>query len=206
LHLDGDWNASDAREDVRADGVEWALQLNVGSRRVIPERLVNLSFELSVPLGLSCARRTRERSLEFQSFASDSFASILSEARKYRLSLILSHQFTDQVRPEIRQAVFGNVGSIISFRVGQSDAEILEREFGHTYPQSQFTHLGNHEVCVKLMMGGQQPEPFVGKTLPPGGHRYGRRETIVMRSRLKYATEKEIVEDRIRRWLGEFQR
>src|SRR5581483_8626540 len=73
---------------------------------------------------------------EFQSFASDSFTSILSEARKYRLCLTLSHQYMEQVKPEIRQAVFGNVGSIITFRVGQTDAEILERQFGGAFPAS----------------------------------------------------------------------
>ncbi len=74
---------------------------------------------------------------EFQSFATDSFISILSEARKYHLCLTLSHQYTDQLRPEIRDAVFGNVGSIVAFRVGQRDAEMLENEFGGEYPARQ---------------------------------------------------------------------
>jgi len=78
---------------------------------------------------------------EFQTFATDSFTSILSEARKYHLSLTLSHQYTDQVRPEIRDAVFGNVGSIVAFRVGQRDAELLENEFGGEYAASQFVDL-----------------------------------------------------------------
>ena len=139
---------------------------------------------------------------EFQSFATDSFASILSEARKYRLCLTLSHQYIDQVRPEVRSAVFGNAGSLVSFRVGQRDAEVIEREFGDVYTASQFTRLGNYEVCAKLLANGQHSEPFMGKTLVPSGKRYGKRDNIIQRSREKYATPKSVVEERIRRWLG----
>ena len=139
---------------------------------------------------------------EFQSFASDSFVSILSEARKYRLCLTLSHQYTDQVRPEIREAVFGNVGSMVVFRVGQRDAEQLEREFGGAYPASRFVDLHNHEVCAKLLNDGQYGDPFMGRTLRPWGTRHGRRETIIRRSREKYGAPRKAVEDKIRRWLG----
>jgi len=138
---------------------------------------------------------------EFQSFASDSFISILSEARKYRLCLTLSHQYVDQLRPEIRDAVFGNVGSIVAFRVGHRDAKVLEQAFGETYRANQLTSLANHEVCAKLLADGQDYEPFLGKTLPPIGERHGRRETIVCRSREKYATSRQTIEDKIRRWL-----
>jgi hypothetical protein len=138
---------------------------------------------------------------EFQSFASDSFISILSEARKYRLCLTLSHQYIDQLRPEIRDAVFGNVGSIVAFRVGHRDAKVLEQAFGETWRASQFTSLGNYEVCAKLLADGQDCEPFLGKTLPPIGERHGRRDKIVRRSRQKYATHRQIVEDKIKRWL-----
>jgi hypothetical protein len=138
---------------------------------------------------------------EFQSFTSDSFAAILSEARKYRLGLTLAHQYLEQVRPEIRQAVFGNVGSLIAFRVGQTDAELLEREFSHTYPAARFTGLDNHHVLAKLMLNGATYEPFAGRTLPSGGTRHGRRETILRRSREKYAAPRAVVEERIRRWL-----
>jgi len=138
---------------------------------------------------------------EFQSFATDSFVSILSEARKYRLCLTLSHQYTGQVRPEIRDAVFGNVGSLVAFRVGQHDAELLEREFGGAYPARRFVELRNHEICVKLLQSGEHGDPFVARTLPPWGERHDYREKIVRRSREKYGTPREIVEDKIRRWL-----
>jgi len=143
---------------------------------------------------------------EFQSFTTDSFATILSEARKYRLCLTLSHQYIEQLRPEIRPAVFGNVGSMVVFRVGQADAEVLEREFGHAYPASRFTELGRHEVLARLLAGGDCLEPFPGVTLPPQGVRQGRRETIIRRSREKYAVPRPVVEDRINRWLGKFPR
>jgi hypothetical protein len=139
---------------------------------------------------------------EFQSFATDSFVSILSEARKYRLCLTLSHQYIEQVRPEIRNAVFGNVGSLISFRVGERDAEILEREFGEAYPRSQFIRLGNHEICGKMLVNGHYAEPWLGTTLPPQSARHGRGEKIIRRSREKYATERSLIEGKIWRWLN----
>jgi hypothetical protein len=139
---------------------------------------------------------------EFQSFASDSFISILSEARKYHLCLTLSHQYTDQLRPEIRDAVFGNVGSMVAFRVGQKDAELLEREFGKSYPATQFVDLRNHEICAKLLNDGRHCEPFIGRTLPVWGNRHAHGEKIVRRSREKYGAPRKVVEERIKRWLG----
>jgi hypothetical protein len=139
---------------------------------------------------------------EFHSFASDSFISILSEARKYHLCLTLSHQYTDQVRPEIRDAVFGNVGSLVAFRVGQNDAELLEREFGGEYPASRFVDLRNFEICAKLLQDGQHGNQFIARTLPEWGDFQGFSETIVRRSREKYGLARNVIEDRIMRWLG----
>ena len=138
---------------------------------------------------------------EFQSFATDSFISILSEARKYRLCLTLSHQYIEQLKPEIRDAVFGNVGSIVAFRIGQRDADVLGREFGNAFTPEQFTRLNNHEVYAKLLTRGEWSEPFLGVTLSPAGRRHGHSETIIRRSRERYARAREIVEDKIRRWL-----
>lgn len=137
---------------------------------------------------------------EFHSFASDSFVSILSEARKYRLCLTLSHQYTAQVRPEIRDAVFGNVGSLLAFRVGQRDAELLEKEFGAAYPAKRFVDLPNHEICARILNDGQHGDPFFGNTLPVWGKRHDQRLTIIRRSREKYGAHRKIVEDKIRRW------
>src|ERR1700722_18223224 len=88
---------------------------------------------------------------EFQNFSTDAFASILSEARKYRLCLVLSHQYIDQLSLPVRQAVFGNVGTLIVFRIGYADAEIMEKEFGKTFPASAFTDLDRFEAVVKLL-------------------------------------------------------
>lgn len=138
---------------------------------------------------------------EFQSFASDSFVSILSEARKYRLCLTLSHQYIGQVRSEIRDAVFGNAGSLISFRVGQRDAEALEREFGNAVVAKRFVDLENYEVCAKLLAAGHYGEPLTGRTLAPVKPGHSHRNTIIQRSREKYGLKREAVESRIRRWL-----
>jgi hypothetical protein len=138
---------------------------------------------------------------EFQNFSTDSFASALSEARKYRLCLTLSHQYIDQLRDEVRQAVFGNVANVVSFRVGEADAQILEREIGGGYSARHLGELANFHVCVKLQRDGERVQPFTGQTVIDDFKRYGRRETILRRSREKYATRLTIIEDKIKRWI-----
>ena len=138
---------------------------------------------------------------EFHNFSTDTFASILSEARKYRLSLVLAHQYTAQLQDHVRQAVFGNVGTMLAFRLGYADADILAHEYGGQYTASHFTDLSNHEVRVRLMIDGEQREPFLGKTLPPTGCPNGRRECIIRRSRERYGRPRTLVEDKIRRWM-----
>ena len=138
---------------------------------------------------------------EFHNFTTDAFGTILSEARKYRLSLTLSHQYLHQLNERVQQAVFGNVGTTISFRVGYEDAKRLEQVFGRTYSISHFCSLGNFEVLVKLISRGQHGDPFVGRTLPPILFRSGRREKVIRRSREKYAGKKQVVEDKISRWM-----
>jgi hypothetical protein len=139
---------------------------------------------------------------EFQNFTSDSFVSILSEARKYHLCLTLSHQHVSQLRDEIREAVFGNVGSIVAFRVGADDADLLSREFDGEYLPKQLTQLARYQVCAKILDAGEYTSPFLGVTLPPIGHPCNGRENIIRRSREKYASRRRDVEDKIRRWLG----
>jgi hypothetical protein len=138
---------------------------------------------------------------EFHSFVTDSFAPILSEARKYRLGLTLAHQYFDQLKPEILNAVMGNVGSLIAFRVGHKDAKALEGAFGGSYVASQFSGLSNREICAKVLSSGKDIEPFMGRTLPPSGKRHGRRAAIIRRSREKYSAPRAEVEERIARWL-----
>ena len=139
---------------------------------------------------------------EFQNFGTDSFANILSEARKYRLNLTLAHQYVGQMSDEVRDAIFGNVGSLISFRVGASDAEDLARQFGQEFTPAQFTDLGNHEIRAKILKAGENCEPFLGRTMPPSSCFHGHRENLMKRSRERFGTRREMVESKIRRWLG----
>ena len=139
---------------------------------------------------------------EAHSFTTDSFASALSETRKYRLCLTLSHQYTAQMRPEIQAAIFGNVGSMVIFRIGYSDAKIVEQEFEGEFAAGHFSGLGNHEIFVRLLSDGESLQPFRGRTLAPLGLRHGFRERIVQRSRDKYATRRAAVEDKINRWMN----
>src|SRR5258706_255058 len=130
---------------------------------------------------------------EFHHYATDSFASILSEARKYRLCLTLAHQYLGQVPETIRDAVFGNVGSVVSFRLGSNDSNVLAREFDSEYLPNHFTALENHEILAKMLSDGRSREPFLGRTMSPIGDSYGRRENIIRRSREKYGKKRQIV-------------
>jgi len=137
---------------------------------------------------------------EFHSFTTDSFASALSEARKYGVGLVLANQHLGQLKPSVASAVLGNVGSMVSFRIGPQDAAEMEEAFGKGYATSCFTGLSNGEVVAKLTAGGRDVGPFVGRTLPPQGERRGRREDIVRRSRERYSRPREEVERKIERW------
>ncbi len=138
---------------------------------------------------------------EFHNFSTDSFASILSEARKYHLNLTLSHQYLGQLTPVVRDAVFGNVGSLVSFRVGNMDAERLEQEFGNTYSASHLSSLANFEVCAELLQDGEQKEAFLGRTLPALGRRHGGREKVMQHSRRRHTAPRAVVEEKIKRWM-----
>src|SRR6185503_17853877 len=104
---------------------------------------------------------------EFQSFANESFADILSEARKYKLDLTIAHQYIEQMSEEVRAAVFGNVGTMIVFRVGAFDAEVLEKEFGPVFTAEDLVNLGFVQIYLKLMIDGVTSPPFSATTLPP---------------------------------------
>lgn len=139
---------------------------------------------------------------EFQNFSTDAFASILAEARKYRLCLILSHQYIDQLSLPVRQAVFGNVGTIISFRIGYADAEIMEKEFGKTFPPTALADLGRFETAVKLLEHGTNREPFRAKTYPSRGERTGRKCTLISQSRMRHATRRSKIDEKLNRWMA----
>jgi len=138
---------------------------------------------------------------EFHNFTTDAFTAILSEARKYRLCLTVSHQYTAQLSPVIRGAVFGNVGSLISFRVGQSDAEELRREFGNSYSTESFVGLDQFQIIARLAEEGKTREPFHAMTIPPIRFFPGKRAALAVRSREKYASHRAVVENKIGRWM-----
>jgi CxxC-x17-CxxC domain-containing protein len=140
---------------------------------------------------------------EFQNFATASFVNILSEARKYRLCLVLGHQYITQMEEEVRDAVFGNVGTIISFRVGAEDAEYLEKEFAPEFMAADFVNLAKYNIYLKLMIDGLAGRPFSAETLPPlPSPEKSSREKIIKTSRERYATSRKTVEDKISRWTG----
>lgn len=145
---------------------------------------------------------------EFQNFATDSFASILSEARKYRLNLILAHQYIGQlvtdVSTKVRDAVFGNVGTMVVFRVGAADAEFLEQEFTPELLPEDIVNLPNYTVYLKLMVDGVTSRPFSARTLPPFKVETSEStaEMVIAESRKRYAKSRYAVEEEIAHWAG----
>ena len=140
---------------------------------------------------------------EFQNFATESFANILSEARKYRLNLILGHQYITQMEEEIRDAVFGNVGTLAVFRVGAEDAEFLEREFSPEFMATDLVNLSKYNIYIKLMIDGVASHPFSAETLPPPiKPEETNAEKIIKASQERYGVRREIVEEKISRWTG----
>lgn len=141
---------------------------------------------------------------EFQNFATDSFANILSEARKYRLNLIMANQYVEQIREEVRNAIFGNAGTIISFRVGATDAEFLEKEFAPVFVQNDIVNLAKYNIYLKLMIDGIAGDAFSATTLPPIylGETLENESTIIKVSRERYAKSKAQVEADIAQWSG----
>ncbi len=138
---------------------------------------------------------------EFQNFATESFVNVLSEARKYRLALTLAHQYITQMEEKVRDAVFGNVGTIICFRVGAADAEFIEREFSPEFMAEDLVNLAKYNIYLKLMIDGVAGRPFSALTIPPfPGFAESNVEKIIKVSRERYSTSRELVEEKISRW------
>ena len=135
---------------------------------------------------------------EFQNFANASFADILSEARKYKLNLTIAHQYVEQMDEIVRPAVFGNVGTMIAFRVGASDAELLEKEFSPQFVIEDLVNLGFAQIYLKLMIDGLTSPPFSATTLPPIEHPgTSYVEEIIAASREQFARSRAEVEAQI---------
>jgi hypothetical protein len=144
---------------------------------------------------------------EFQNFATESFATILSEARKYRLNLIVGHQYIAQLEQDkstkVRDAIFGNVGTIILFRIGAADAEFLETEFDPTFTPGDMVNLPKYSIILKLMINGVASEPFSASTLAPNPNFVtGNADKVIKVSRERYSNPVLEVEDKIARWMG----
>ncbi len=134
---------------------------------------------------------------EFQNFTTDSIATILSEARKYKLNLIMAHQYMPQLTDQIRDAVLGNVGAMGAFRIGAEDAEILEKQFEPGFSRFDLVNLDNRTMILKMLINEKVSTPFKMSTL---AHEKGRPEVVdAIRkiSKLKYSRAKAIVEDEI---------
>ncbi|MFZ2832094.1 MAG: TraM recognition domain-containing protein, partial [Minisyncoccia bacterium] len=134
---------------------------------------------------------------EFQNVTTPSIATILSEARKYRLSLNVAHQYIAQLSEEIKNAVFGNVGSIAAFRVGPEDAEFLEKKFAPTFTAQDITKLDNYNAYMNMLVNGEPRKPFNIATLPPEQGNPELAEKLKQLSYLKYGAPREEVEAEI---------
>jgi len=138
---------------------------------------------------------------EFQNFATESFANILSEARKFHLSLVIAHQYIKQMEEPVRDAVFGNVGTIVSFRVGAEDAEFLEKWFSPDFLMADIINLGKYNMYLKLMIDGVSSRGFSATAIPPLPRlEKSNREAIIEYSRRTYATPRSEVEKDVADW------
>jgi energy-coupling factor transporter ATP-binding protein EcfA2 len=143
---------------------------------------------------------------EFHSFSSDSFLAILSEARKFGLSITMAHQYIAQLSDELQDSVLGNVGSLVAFRMGSSDAERIAKEF-EPWPESALSDLDNYFAFAKLLIGGEVMEPYrtqmFYEPFPFGTPESlaKRRRKIITFSRTKFGSPQKEVEDKIKRWM-----
>lgn len=134
---------------------------------------------------------------EFHNFLTLSFADILSEARKYGLNLILAHQYIEQLDEKLRSAIFGNVGTIISFRVGAEDARYLFREFQPVFDEIDLINLPNYHIYLRLMIDGVTSRAFSATTLPPVQFEKSFKEKIIEVSRERYGGSRKEAEKEI---------
>lgn len=212
---------SNARSTVRLDDImneKKILLVNLSKGKIGEDNMAILGSVLVSRLQFAAMRRVaipeeqRQDFFlyvdEFQNFVSSSFASILSEARKYRLCLIMAHQYIGQLEQaglanssEVLDAVFGNVGSVVSFTVGQNDGEKLSKEFSEVFDVSDFVSLEKYNIYLKLMIDLTQSRPFSAKTLPIDVNLAAdNKQKVIELSRQKYGVSRELVERRIAGW------
>jgi DNA-directed RNA polymerase subunit RPC12/RpoP len=139
---------------------------------------------------------------EFQNFANESFASILSEARKFRLNLTVAHQYIEQLDEKVAAAIFGNVGTIIAMRVGGADATAMETEFAPTFTPEDLVNLAKYQIYLKLMVDGVATPPFSANTLAPIVTKTDNQDKAIAVSRERYAEPRHIIEAKVLQWSG----
>jgi len=141
---------------------------------------------------------------EFQNFTTDTFQSILSESRKYGLGLYLTHQFIEQLSENMRAAVIGNVGTIVTYSLGSRDASVMKEVFAPYYDEIDIQNLPNFNIITKMIVDGTTTKPFTAEIIKPW-ERYqktGNREKIIEYSRNKYGTDRAIVDSRVEKWIS----
>lgn len=183
------------------------LVVNLSKGKIGEDNCALLGAMIVTKIQLAALSRTdipeyRRRSFylfvdEVQNFMTLSFADALSEARKYGLSLALAHQYIEQLDPKIRAAVFGNVGTLISFRVGAEDAKLLAQEFRPVFSETDLINLPNHHIYLKLMIDGHTSQPFSAVTLPPFASNESFKPEIISLSRASYGKVKDRKESQI---------
>jgi len=192
--------------------------VNVSKGRIGEDNSALLGAMLITKIQLAAMERVRIKESErvdfylyvdeFQNFSTDSFANILSEARKYGLNLVLAHQYVGQLvtdaSTKVRDAVFGNVGTMVTFRVGATDAEFLSKEFEPEFGVQDMVNLPNYHVYLKLLANGQRSRPFSATTLPPLRMKSSEEmeDRVVQNSRKRYARPRWAVENEINMWSG----
>ncbi len=141
---------------------------------------------------------------EFQNFATESFANILSEARKYALNLTVAHQYIEQLEETVRAAIFGNVGTLLCFRIGGTDAEELIKEFAPRFIEEDLVSLTKYEMYLRLMIDGVASTPFSAETLPPLSpeEQTNNAQKIIKVSRERYSIDRKVIEGKILKWAG----
>ncbi len=130
---------------------------------------------------------------EFQNFATDSFVKILSEIRKYNLSLALANQYMAQVPENVRKAILGNAGTIITFAAGAEDAAVLSKEFAEVFSENDLVNLANYQIAIKLMVDGHSSRPFLAQTLPLPLSRNQNRPKVIEVSRQRWGNKKPVL-------------
>jgi hypothetical protein len=199
----GQSNASFTMQQVLDEGK--ILICNLSKGRIGEDASTLLGSMLVTAIQLAALRRARipehERRPfflyvdEMHSFVSLSFADILSEARKYKLSLFLTHQYIEQLHETIRSAIFGNVGTLITFRVGAEDAKELVKEFYPVFNEEDMIALPRYAIYIKLMIDGATSKPFSAQTLSMSMPGNSYKESIIEQSRMQYAQHKSEVEE-----------